>query len=225
MRLFSLMISVLTLAGCAAQQVAGPSPEYAPVVPQPKIASSVPTGSIFSPSNADSWFGEKKTYQIGDVITVLLSESMNGSASATNEASRETSTDVLTAAQIARIGSPGGLLLDSQNGTPIDTTVSSSGSGATGQSASLTGTMTAQVLEVFPNGNLMIRGEKIVNFSTGSEVIQVKGIIRPQDVQPDNTVQSKRIASAQISYKGTGQNANASRTPWGTNLLMAIWPF
>ncbi|MEL0322197.1 MAG: flagellar basal body L-ring protein FlgH [Gammaproteobacteria bacterium] len=225
MRLFSLMISVLTLAGCAAQQVAGPSPEYAPVVPQPKIASSVPTGSIFSPSNADSWFGEKKTYQVGDVITVLLSESMNGSASATNEASRETSTDVLTAAQIARIGSPGGLLLDSQNGTPIDTTVSSSGSGATGQSASLTGTMTAQVLEVFPNGNLMIRGEKIVNFSTGSEVIQVKGIIRPQDIQPDNTVQSKRIASAQISYKGTGQNANASRTPWGTNLLMAIWPF
>ena len=225
MRLFSLMISVLTLAGCAAQQVAGPSPGYAPVVPQPKIASSVPTGSIFSPSNADSWFGEKKTYQIGDVITVLLSESMNGSASATNEASRETSTDVLTAAQIARIGSPGGLLLDSQNGTPIDTTVSSSGSGATGQSASLTGTMTAQVLEVFPNGNLMIRGEKIVNFSTGSEVIQVKGIIRPQDIQPDNTVQSKRIASAQISYKGTGQNANASRTPWGTNLLMAIWPF
>jgi flagellar L-ring protein precursor FlgH len=225
MRLFSLMISVLTLAGCAAQQVAGPSPEYAPVVPQPKIASSVPTGAIFSPSNADSWFGEKKTYQVGDVITVLLSESMNGSASATNEASRETSTDVLTAAQLARIGSPGGLLLDSQNGTPIDTTVSSSGSGATGQSASLTGTMTAQVLEVFPNGNLMIRGEKIVNFSTGSEVIQVKGIIRPQDVQPDNTVQSKRIASAQISYKGTGQNANASRTPWGTNLLMAIWPF
>ena len=225
MRLFSLMIAVLTLAGCAAQQVAGPSPEYAPVVPQPKIASSVPTGSIFSLSNADSWFGEKKTYQIGDVITVLLSESMNGSASATNEASRETSTDVFTAAQIARIGSPGGLLLDSQNGTPIDTTVSSSGSGATGQSASLTGTMTAQVLEVFPNGNLMIRGEKIVNFSTGSEVIQVKGIIRPQDIQPDNTVQSKRIASAQISYKGTGQNANASRTPWGTNLLMAIWPF
>ena len=223
---FPLLVSTaFVLSGCAAQQVAGPSPDYAPVVPEPKVASSIPTGSIYSPSNADSWFGEKKTYQVGDVITVLLSESMNGSASATNEASRETSTDVLTAAQIARIGSPGGLLLDSQNGTPIDTTIESAGSGATGQSASLTGTMTAQVVDIYPNGNLMIRGEKIVNFSTGSEVIQVKGIIRPQDVQPDNTVQSKRIASAQISYKGTGQNANASRTPWGTNLLMAIWPF
>ena len=225
MRFSFLVSTAFVLSGCAAQQVAGPSPEYAPVVPEPKVASSIPTGSIYSPSNADSWFGEKKTYQVGDVITVLLSESMNGSASATNEASRETSTDVLTAAQIARIGTPGGLLLDSQNGTPIDTTIESAGSGITGQSASLTGTMTAQVVDVYPNGNLMIRGEKIVNFSTGSEVIQVKGIIRPQDVQPDNTVQSKRIASAQISYKGTGQNANASRTPWGTNLLMAIWPF
>jgi flagellar L-ring protein precursor FlgH len=225
MKFVSIVCSALVLSGCAAQQVAGPSPEYAPVIPEPKVASSIPTGSIFSSANADSWFGEKKTYQVGDVITVLLSESVNGSASATNEASRETSTDVLTAAQLARIGSPGGLLLDSENGTPIDTAISSSGSGATGQSASLTGTMTAQVVDVYPNGNLMIRGEKIVNFSTGSEVIQVKGIIRPQDVQPDNTVQSKRIASAQISYKGTGQNANASKTPWGTNLLMAIWPF
>ena len=225
MKFVSIVCSALVLSGCAAQQVAGPSPEYAPVIPEPKVASSIPTGSIFSSANADSWFGEKKTYQVGDVITVLLSESVNGSASATNEASRETSTDVLTAAQLARIGSPGGLLLDSENGTPIDTAISSSGSGATGQSASLTGTMTAQVVDVYPNGNLMIRGEKIVNFSTGSEVIQVKGIIRPQDVQPDNTVQSKRIASAQISYKGTGQNTNASKTPWGTNLLMAIWPF
>ena len=225
MKFVSIVCSALVLSGCAAQQVAGPSPEYAPVIPEPKVASSIPTGSIFSSANADSWFGEKKTYQVGDVITVLLSESVNGSASATNEASRETSTDVLTAAQLARIGSPGGLLLDSENSTPIDTAISSSGSGATGQSASLTGTMTAQVVDVYPNGNLMIRGEKIVNFSTGSEVIQVKGIIRPQDVQPDNTVQSKRIASAQISYKGTGQNANASKTPWGTNLLMAIWPF
>jgi flagellar L-ring protein precursor FlgH len=225
MKYIFILCSSLVISGCATQQVAGPSPEYAPVIPEPKLASSIPTGSIFSSANADSWFGEKKTYQVGDVITVLLSESVNGSASATNEASRETSTDVLTAAQLARIGTPGGLLLDSENGTPIDTAISSSGSGATGQSASLTGTMTAQVVDVYPNGNLMIRGEKIVNFSSGSEVIQVKGIIRPQDVQPDNTVQSKRIASAQISYKGTGQNANASKTPWGTNLLMAIWPF
>jgi flagellar L-ring protein precursor FlgH len=225
MRFFLVCCSTLLISGCVTQQVAGPSAEYAPVIPQPRIASSIPTGSIYSASNADSWFGEKKTYQVGDIVTVLLSESVNGSASASSDVSKDASTKVFTPAQLARFGGIGALIDQEAADGQFDTSVSSSGSGESGQSASLSGTMTAQILEVYSNGNLMIRGEKIVNFSTGSEVIQVKGIIRPQDIQPDNTVQSKRIASAQISYKGIGQNTNASRTPWGTNILMAIWPF
>lgn len=225
MRFFIQATCLLTLTGCVAQQqVAGPSPEYAPVQPIAREHSKIPTGSIYNQAHADSWFGEKTTYQIGDVVTVILDESMAGDSTQTNEASRNTTTDVFSPAQLARFGSNGGLFL-SNDEDPIATQLSSSGSGETEQSASLTGTMTAQVVEVYPNGNLMIRGEKIVNFSNGSEVIQVKGIIRPSDIQPDNTVQSKRIAGAQISYKGVGQNANASRTPWGTNVLMSIWPF
>jgi len=224
MRFSILALSLLALSGCAAQQqVAGPSPDYAPVIPATHAAERVPTGSIYNRAHADSWFGEKTTYQVGDMVTVILDESMSGDSAATNEASRTTTTDVLSPAQLARWGSPGGLLSNDEN--PIETELTSSGTGETGQSATLTATMTAQVVEVYPNGNLMIRGEKIVNFSNGSEVVQVKGIIRPSDIQPDNTVQSKRIAAAQITYKGFGQNANASRTPWGTNLFMAIWPF
>lgn len=224
MRLSIIALSLLALSGCAAQQqVAGPSPEYAPVIPETRVAERIPTGSIYDRAHADSWFGEKTTYQIGDVVTVILDETMTGDSAATNEASRTTTTDVLSPAQLARWGSAGGLLSNDEN--PIETELTSSGSGETEQSASLAATMTAQVVEVYPNGNLMIRGEKIVNFSNGSEVVQVKGIIRPSDIQPDNTVQSKRIAAAQITYKGFGQNANASRTPWGTNLFMAVWPF
>jgi flagellar L-ring protein precursor FlgH len=85
--------------------------------------------------------------------------------------------------------------------------------------------MTAQIVEVYSNGNLLIRGEKIVTFSSGSEVVQVKGVIRPEDIQPDNSIQSKRLANAQISYKGIGANANAQRVPWGTNLIFSLWPF
>ena len=223
MRVLISCIALIGLAGCAQQQVAGPSPEYAPVTPQATPAPSVPTGSIYNRAHADSWFGEKKDFQVGDVITVILDESMAGDSTATNESSRTTTTDVLSPAQLARFGSNGGLLSNDEN--PIETELTTSGAGETEQSATLTGTMTAQVAEVYANGNLLIRGEKIVNFSSGSEVIQVKGIIRPQDIQPDNTVQSKRLASAQISYKGVGQNANASRTPWGTNILMSVWPF
>ena len=224
-RISTSLSLIALLSGCVAEQeVAGPSPEFAPVYPEVRQVSQVPTGSIYNRAHADSWFGEKTTYQIGDVVTVILDESMAGDSTQTNEMSRNTTTDVLTPAQLARFGGAGGLLL-SDDENPIATQLSSSGSGEAEQSATLTGTMTAQVVEVYPNGNLLIRGEKIVNFSNGSEVIQVKGIIRPSDIQPDNTVQSKRIAGAQIAYKGVGQNANASRTPWGTNLFLSVWPF
>ena len=82
--------------------------------------------------------------------------------------------------------------------------LSSDGNGSAGQAASLTGSISAMVVEVLSNGNLVIVGEKQLALTEGSEFIRLKGIIRPSDIQPDNTVLSQRIASAQISYRGTG---------------------
>jgi flagellar L-ring protein precursor FlgH len=223
MRWVLVYIGYGLLGGCVnTQKVAGPSPDYAPVIPEPTARASIPTGSVYNVAFSDSWFGEKKAYRVGDIVTVVLDESLDADTTTKNTASRKTKTDVLSPLQIAKWGSPGGILsTDIQE----ENEVSSTGSGVIDQSATFKGTMTAQVVEVYPNGNLLIRGEKIVNFSSGSEVVQVKGIIRPQDIQPDNTVQSKRLASAQITYKGVGPNANVQQMPWGTNLLLSIWPF
>ena len=81
------------------------------------------------------------------------------------------------------------------------------------------------VVEVMPNGNLVLRGEKQLALTEGSEIIQVAGIIRPDDVAPNNTVQSRRLANAQIAYRGSGDLANATKAGWGTSTLMKIWPF
>jgi flagellar L-ring protein precursor FlgH len=223
MRWVLVFIGFGLLGGCVnPQKVAGPSPDYAPVIPEPTARASIPTGSVYNVAFSDSWFGEKKAYRVGDIVTVVLDESLDADTTTKNTASRKTKTDVLSPLQIAKWGSPGGILsTDIQE----ENEVSSTGSGVIDQSATFKGTMTAQVVEVYPNGNLLIRGEKIVNFSSGSEVVQVKGIIRPQDIQPDNTVQSKRLASAQITYKGVGPNANVQQMPWGINLLLSIWPF
>ena len=86
-------------------------------------------------------------------------------------------------------------------------------------------TNTKQVVEVLANGNLMVRGEKQLALTEGTEVIQVAGIIRPEDVAPNNTVQSRRLANAQIAYRGTGDLANATRAGWGTSALLKLWPF
>ena len=223
MQHFLMTFGVLMIAGCAGpQKVAGPSPEFAPIIPVANQQSAIPTGSVYNVAFSDSWFVEKKAYLVGDIVTVVLDESVDADTTTKNTASRKTKTDVLSPLQLAKWGSPGGFL---SSDLQEENEVSSTGSGVIDQSATLKGTMTAQIVEVYPNGNLLIRGEKIVNFSSGSEVVQVKGIIRPEDIQPDNTVQSKRLASAQITYKGVGPNANVQKIPWGTNLLLSIWPF
>ena len=90
---------------------------------------------------------------------------------------------------------------------------------------SLIGDVSVTVVEVLANGNLMVRGEKQLALTEGAEIIQVSGIIRPEDISPNNTVQSRRLANAQIAYRGTGDMANAAKAGWGTNALMKFWPF
>jgi len=81
------------------------------------------------------------------------------------------------------------------------------------------------VTEVQENGNLVLRGEKQLSLSEGGEVIQVSGIIRAEDVSANSTVLSRRLANAQISYRGVGDLANATRAGWGTSTLLKYWPF
>jgi flagellar L-ring protein precursor FlgH len=104
-------------------------------------------------------------------------------------------------------------------------TTESTGSGQSGQSASLSGSLTATVVEVLPNGNLVVQGEKILALTEGSERVRVRGVIRPRDISQMNTVLSYRLANAQIRYEGRGDLARASRPGWGTRFFNAAWPF
>ena len=112
----------------------------------------------------------------------------------------------------------GGLNLNSS-------TNDSKSKGTADHNASLTGSIAVTVTEVLSNGNLVVRGEKKLGLSEGTEVIQVSGVIRPQDIGPNGTVQSLRLANAQIAYRGTGDLANAAKVGWGTDLLNRWWPF
>jgi flagellar L-ring protein precursor FlgH len=103
--------------------------------------------------------------------------------------------------------------------------VASNGTGQAAQQASLTGSIAVTVVEILSNGNLMVRGEKKLGLAEGTEVIQVSGVIRPQDIGPNDQVQSLRLANAQISYRGTGDLNDASKAGWGTSLMYKWWPF
>lgn len=151
---------------------------------------------------------------MGDLITVLLNESTQANRKQKGDYSRKDSNDVLPAKWSDKAGV-------NLNGS----TIKSEGEGSADQTASLTGSIAVTVVEVLANGNLMVRGEKQLALTEGTEVIQVSGIVRPEDVSPNNTLQSRRLANAQIAYRGTGDMASAAKPGWGTSLLYKIWPF
>ena len=224
LRFLALFAIVFLLQGCATEpvdMVLRPSPDFQPVYPLASDRQKVATGGIYSNRQSDAWFGRGRNYQVGDIITVLLNESTQAARTQNTDVSRESKNSLPTGfnTQIGRIN-PLFTGIDINNNNN-----SSKGAGKADQKASLEGSVAVTVIEILANGNLMVRGEKKLGLTEGTEVIQVSGVIRPEDVGPNSTVQSRRLANAQIAYRGSGDLANATKAGWGTSLMHKYWPF
>src|SRR3546814_1679253 len=88
------------------------------------------------------------------------------------------------------------------------------GKGQATQSNTLSGEISVTIAEVYPNGTMLVRGEKLVTLNRGDEYIRIAGIVRPEDITADNRILSTRVADARITYSGTGEIARASRQGW-----------
>ena len=134
------------------------------------------------------------TVRIGDIVTILLNEA----AQATREnglATERVSVNELTPG----IFGDQTLFDEYANLGELGSTISSNGAGTAGQSATLTGSISAVVTEVMSNGNLVVFGEKQLELNEGSEYIRVRGVIRAEDIKPNNTIQSNRHDNTQFS--------------------------
>jgi flagellar L-ring protein precursor FlgH len=218
----ALMVCGLSACSVLPPQALTHSPQFEPVYPVVSEQVKVATGAIYVGRQSDSWFGKSRSFQVGDVITVLLNESSQATRTQNGTITRDSTNNMIPTGLSSWGAGVGGLM----KGIKMDGgSMSNKGTGAADQQASLTGSVAVAVVEVMPNGNLVLRGEKQRALTEGSEIIQVAGIIRPDDVSPSNTVQSKRLANAQIAYRGSGDLANATRAGWGTSALLKLWPF
>ena len=215
---------VCWLQACATDNtdlVLRPSPEFAPVYPLASDRPRVSTGGIYSNRQSDAWFGRGRNYQVGDIITVLLNEQTQAARTQNSEINRDAKNTLPPGANTT-VGNISPFLRGiDMNNSAID----SKSKGSADQQASLVGSIAVTVVEILANGNLLVKGEKKLGLAEGTEVIQVSGIIRPEDVGPNSTVQSRRLANAQIAYRGSGDLANAARPGWGTRMLHSLWPF
>ena len=225
-KFFSLLVLVAGLQACATPDpvmtTLTPSPDFAPVYPLASEQNRPATGGIYGNRQSDAWFGRGRNYQVGDLVTVLLNESTQAARSQKTDVSKDATNTAIPSGVTSRLTKQIPLF------TGVDLNASkttSTGKGSADQQSSLSGSVTVTVIEILANGNLVVRGEKKLGLSEGTEVIQVSGVIRPQDIGPNGTVQSLRLANAQISYRGSGDLAVASKPGWGTTGLMKFWPF
>lgn len=201
-----LIAMAVALAGCAGQR-AHDNGIYSPM-PVPQVHAQPEDGTIFARGTEVRLFEDLKAGRIGDILTIKLVERTNASKNSQTQTAKTTSATLANPEIFGRPITKGGIPLFSGS---LDGETTFDGQGASSQSNSLSGDITVTVIDRLPNGNLVIQGEKWLTINQGREFIRVTGVIRPNDIETDNSVLSTRIANAQIAYSAKGALADANR--------------
>ncbi|MRI83748.1 MAG: flagellar biosynthesis protein FlgH [Nitratiruptor sp.] len=220
---FGCLCTLILLGGCSQRQEARtlqPPPQLTP----PTLAQSTtprPPGSLYG--GYENLFSDAKAYNVGDILTIRVVESLRGSGSTDTKASRTNQMDL--AIPSPTIG--GRQVLDGGKvfGLEQKSTNTFKGKGGTNRSARLLATITARVLKVYPNGNLFIVGKKYITINNDTQVLTISGIVDPAYIEPDNSIDSGRIGEMYVEYNGQGFMATTQEPGWLARFLMKIWPF
>ncbi len=215
-------LALTGLAGCAALQATPPTAVHQPmsVRPEPRTAQASQPGAIYQSSFSRPLFEDRRARFIGDVITVNLVEQTAASkkSSATAERNASLSASITALAKLPLKG------LNSLDATASDAS-KFGGKGDAAANNAFTGTITTTVIEVLPNGNLLVSGEKQIAINQGNEFIRFSGVVNPVNVTGSNTVQSTQVADARIEYRANGYIDETERMGWLQRFFMTALPF
>lgn len=182
-------------------------------------------GSLWEPGNGRAFmFEDRRASRIGDIVVVQIVEQHKGSKKANTKADREASLSAGVGGGLFGLSSLTQKFAQYFN---IDASTSNAfeGDGSTSREDTLTGTIAAKVIEVFPNGDLRIQGKREVTVNSEKQTMTIRGIVRRIDLDTQNTVLSSAVADAQIAYTGLGVVDDVQRPGWATRIFDWITPF
>ena len=218
-KIFSLLILAAVVSGCAS---ADRSLVSGTTTARPRAIASIPAspGSLVPANGYRPLFEDRKARAVGDTLTIVLKESTSASRKSAARAARKASGDAA---------------IKSANSVPFAAGLSGIGMSGTGESKSegkgtgtaakdFIGTISVTVMEVLPNGNLSVAGEKRLAVSNEEEVIRFSGVVSPHDVV-NNSVVSTQVADARIEYRGSGASDDAQSAGWLTRAMLKVSPF
>ena len=196
-----------------------PAVDFSAVQPEPTPPPPPANGSIFqAEAGYAALYEGSRARRVGDPLTIVLVERTAASKSASSNLDSGGGLSITPP-------STGLLSLFKPSDASASTTRNFKGSGATDQANSLTGEVSVTVAKVFPNGTMLVQGQKRVTLNRGDEFVQIRGLVRVADIDADNHVLSTRVADALIAYTGMGDVARASRQGWLGRFFSVVSPF
>lgn len=221
----SLVLVLAGLAGLAsggawAQQDAELLPTPA-VTPQPEQAKEAPRlvapaapaprprakGSLYSDAQFQSLTGDRRRFEVGEVLTIMVYENASATSSADTGTNRDSNVGV-------------GVDLPSwKKGAGVTANNDFNGTGRTQRAGRVLAQMTVLVREVLPNGDLMVGGEQLLEINGEKQTIRAEGRVRPRDITENNVVLSSRLAEAKLAFVGDGVLGDMQRPRWWQKLL------
>jgi flagellar L-ring protein precursor FlgH len=241
LRIAVFIVLALSLAGCgAADRLANigraPSlsaiddptaqPGYKPVsLPMPPPEQPVYQANSLWRSGARGFFKDQRAGRVGDILTVKVR--FSDSANINNQTSRSRTGDEKMGVDSffgleGKVVPAGTLTSDMVD---LNSKGDSTGAGSVKRSEALTTNVGAVITQVLPNGNMVIEGRQEVRVNFEMRELIVAGIVRPEDIESDNTIDSTKIAQARISYGGKGQITDVQQPRYGQQVLDVLLPF
>ena len=213
------ILAGLSISGCT---TVPPTNVHQPMTarPAPRPESNAATGTIYQAGAARTLFEDRRARYVGDTMTIAIAETTSAATKSNTKASRDGS---ISASAGPIIGLPGksfqGMQLAGQSSSSLD------GKGEAAANNVFTGTITVTVIEVLPNGNLLVSGEKQVSIGAGTEYIRLSGVVNPYFINAANTISSGNVADARIEYKESGVVSEAQVMGWLARFFLSVLPF
>ncbi len=220
----------LFLSGCMTTQETRvhSGVDYTSVAPRVIPQEARTPGSLWVGVTTNNlYFADNRARGVGDLVTVKIADK----SSAVKKAETKTKRGSSIEAGIPKLMGVEKSLENKNKNLSMSELYKASmdnkfdGSGETTREGELEATITCMVVRVLPNGNLVIRGDKDVQVNNETQYIRLYGIIRPQDIEQDNSISSDKVADARIVYSGRGVVSDKQVGGWGTKILDWIWPF
>ncbi len=224
------LLAAVTLCGCAhQQQPALTSTSWLAELPdtQPVVAQTADGSLWMEGGTTSALFADRRASMPGDVLTVTVVEEAKAKKTASTSTKRSSSTDASVNALLGLVSSVTAANPDMGTtlGVGAGTDNSFDGEGETLREGTLETTLTVRVMQVLPNGHLVVSGTRTMKVNNEVQVLALRGVVDPRDIAVDNSVLSTKVADAQIEFFGQGVIGDKQHPGWLQRGMDWIWPF